>query len=89
MHIHIELLNVAILGCYVLCNSVHVMHCCDLKHLDLHLVFYLLRFLNYYFSSPDLSKKRQLLISYFVGSFLEGKVLAKGCRSFQVYRTDS
>lgn len=89
MHILIERLNVVILGCYVLCNDVHMMHCCDLKHLNLCLFFILLGFFNYYFSSPDLSNKRQLLIFYYVEGFLEGKAFAKGFRSFQVYRTAS
>lgn len=84
-HILIEHLNVLILGCYVFMCSVHMMRHCDLKLLNLHLFFYLLSFwfFNYYFNSPNLSNKRQLLVFYFDVGFLEGKVLAKICRSLQ------
>lgn len=49
--------NIRMLWFYVLCNDMHMMHHCDLKHLNLHLFFIFLGFLKYYFNSPDLSNK--------------------------------
>lgn len=78
MHILIEPLNVIILECYgFVCsvNDVQLMHHCDLKHFNLHLFFYLPRFLSYS-HFPDLSNKKaasDIPFSYLFGRQSFGK----------------